>query len=105
MCGGSIGDSSGTIVGCNSVYISPSLSPVRGTVSETNDSCYGSGEGVAGTSDYVSKEDTSGNMCCVSTAAEIFTLHLTVLCDRQRVCERRRYFLYSSSSSAGCIVN
>ena len=67
MCGGSIGDSSGTSVGCNSVYISPSLSPVRGIVSEANNSCYGSGEGVAGTSKYVSKEDTSTEMRCVNT--------------------------------------
>ena len=61
MCGGSIGDSSGTIVGCNSVYVSPSLSPVRGTVSEANDSCYGSGEGVAGTSKCVSNEGASAD--------------------------------------------
>ena len=50
MCGGRIGDSSGTSVGCNSVYISPSLSTLCGTVSEANDSCCGSCEGVAGTS-------------------------------------------------------
>ena len=66
MCGGSIGDSSGTSVGCNSVYISPSLSPVRGIVSKANNSCYGSCEGVAGTSKCVSNEYTSADSHCMS---------------------------------------
>ena len=86
MCGGSIGDSSRTNVGCNSVYISPSVSPVRGIVSEANDWCSGVCECLTGTSEYVSNEDTSGNMCCVRTAAEIFTLRLDVQNEQLCVC-------------------
>ena len=51
--------------------VSPSLSPVCGSVSMTNDWCSGVCKDVAGTRKCVSNESASADTRCAHTAAEI----------------------------------
>ena len=83
------------------------ISPVCGTVRETNNLCSGGCESVAGTSKYISNEGATADTRCVSRAANTHIPHARALDNRQRVraCERLRYSLYCSITSAGCSLS